>query len=604
MSDNQPADADGGATAPSPPDEPTGDERFRPSTCLPDWGDAELPEPKRLGLKNLAGFIGPGIVMCGVQLAGGEWLLGAEITAKYGGSLMWIAGVAIIGQVFYNIECGRYAMYCGEPVFTGFMRARPGPTFWIGVLILLSVGAFIPALSTTAATVIAALYLDRPPGPEDRVLVNTLGYLLLGGVTLPILVGGKIYNTMQWVMTTKIVVVLGFCVVVGVTMVSADKWGDVFGGFFKIGNIPIVAAEDTNANGKLDPGETDFDKDGHADIVEPYKLDSEGNIESFDDVDKDGHWDGESIGNLFFDDDGDGGWPLIFLGQIALLGAFAGYAGGGGLGNSTYSNYVRDKGWGVGSQVGAIPSAIGGRDVTLSHVGKVFALTPENMRRWKGWWKYIITDQVLIWGPGCVMGMALPALLSIQFAEFSPMFGDPDRPDYGQAIITADGMRHAPGLSAGTQKLMWVGTLIIGLLVLLPSQMSIVEHFSRRWTDVIWSGVRRVRDQMQPDEVRKIYYSILVLYVAWTFFGAFLFQTYGQPKMMVLVVANFNNLGLGFTAFFVLRNNLVYLPPALRPGWVARLGIGFCGVFYLGFAGLVFYQKQLPLLLGLLNGKG
>ena len=154
-----------------------------PAVTLTDPPDAELPEPKRLGLKNLAGFIGPGIVMCGVQLAGGEWLLGAEITAKYGGSLMWIAGVAIIGQVFYNIECGRYAMYCGEPVFTGFMRARPGPTFWIGVLILLSVGAFIPALSTTAATVIAALYLDRPPGPEDRVLVNTLGYLLLGGVT-------------------------------------------------------------------------------------------------------------------------------------------------------------------------------------------------------------------------------------------------------------------------------------------------------------------------------------------------------------------------------------------------------------------------------------
>ena len=131
------------------------DGRFRPETCLPAWGDAELPEPKRLGLKNLAGFIGPGIVMCGVQLAGGEWLLGAEITAKYGGGLMWIALVAIIGQVFYNIECGRYALYCGEPVFTGFLRARPGPTFWIGVLMLLSVGAFIPALSTTAATVIA-----------------------------------------------------------------------------------------------------------------------------------------------------------------------------------------------------------------------------------------------------------------------------------------------------------------------------------------------------------------------------------------------------------------------------------------------------------------
>ena len=591
MSDIQPVDADNDAAA-------TGDDlRFRPDTCLPAWGDAELPEPKRLGMKNLAGFIGPGIVMCGVQLAGGEWLLGAEITAKYGGGLMWIALVSIIGQMFYNIECGRYALYCGEPVFTGFMRARPGPSFWIGVLMLLSVGAFIPALSTTAATVIAALYLDRAPGPDDKDLVNTLGYLLLGGVTLPILVGGKIYNTMQWVMTTKIVVVLGFCVVIGVAMVGAEKWGDVFGGLFKIGNVPVVAPEDTNGNGVLDPDETDFDKDGHADVVEPYTLSSDGSVESYEDLDGDGHWDGEAVGNLFFDEGPDGGFPVIFLAQIALLGAFAGFAGGGGLGNSTYSNYVRDKGWGVGSQVGAIPSAVGGRNITLSHIGKVFALTPKNMERWKGWWRYILCDQILIWAPGCVMGMALPALLSIQFAEFSPMFGDPDRPDYAQAIMTADGMRHAPGLSAETQKLLWVGTLLIGLLVLLPSQMSIVEHFSRRWTDVIWSGVRRVRENMQPHEVRKIYYSILFVYVAWTFFGAYLFQTFGQPKMMVLVVANLNNIGLGFTAFFVLRNNLVYLPKPLRPGWIARIGISFCGVFYLGFAALVFYQKQLPMIL-------
>ena len=27
----------------------------------------------------------------------------------------------------------------------------------------------------------------------------------------------------------------------------------------------------------------------------------------------------------------------------------------------TYSNFVRDKGWGMGSQVGAIPSVVGGR---------------------------------------------------------------------------------------------------------------------------------------------------------------------------------------------------------------------------------------------------
>lgn len=56
-----------------------------------------------------------------------------------------------------------------------------------------------------------------------------------------------------------------------------------------------------------------------------------------------------------------------------------------------------------------------------------------------------------------------------------------------------------------------------------------------------------------------------------------------------------------FTAFFVLRNNLVYLPKPLRPGWPARIGMTCCGLFYLGFAALVFYQKQLPLILNFLS---
>ena len=89
---------------------------------LPAWTVAELPEPKPLSWKNWSSFIGPGIVMMGIQIGGGEWLLGPAVTAKYGGGLMWIATAAIVFQVFYNLECGRYALWCGEPVFTGFMR--------------------------------------------------------------------------------------------------------------------------------------------------------------------------------------------------------------------------------------------------------------------------------------------------------------------------------------------------------------------------------------------------------------------------------------------------------------------------------------------------
>src|SRR5687767_2794833 len=94
-----------------------------PETCLPAWGAGSLPEPTRPSGRAWASILGPSIVMMGTQIGGGEWLFGPEVTARYGGSLMWIATVAIVLQVFYNLECGRYALYCGEPILTGFLRS-------------------------------------------------------------------------------------------------------------------------------------------------------------------------------------------------------------------------------------------------------------------------------------------------------------------------------------------------------------------------------------------------------------------------------------------------------------------------------------------------
>lgn len=520
-----------------------------PETCLPTWEVAELPEPKPIGLRNLAGLIGPGIVMCGIQIGGGEWLFGPAITAKYGGGLMWIATVAIICQVFYNVECGRYAMYTGEPIFTGFMRTKPGPGFWVCFTMLLSIGALIPGLSTNAAVLIASLYLDRPPTADESWLVTSLAYVCLGLVVLPVLVGGKVYNTLQWIMTAKVIVVLSFCLAVGLFLVSSSGWTAVFSGFLQFGNVPV--------------------DDGQG---------------------------GETVVNAFEWYSDTGTWPVISLASIGVLGAFAGYAGGGGLSNSTYSNFVRDKGWGMGSQVGAIASAVGGRNVSLSHIGKVFSLSEENLRRWKGWWKYILTDQLLIWAPGCFMGMALPALLSIEFAQHSSLMGS-DQP-FVQSLISADGLRHAPGLSETARELLWTLTLLVGLMVFLPSQTSLVDDFARRWTDIIWSSNSRIRDRMKPEQAHRLYYILLSVYVVWSFIAATIFLMFGDaPKLMVTVIANLNNVALSFTAFHLLWINRTLLPAPLRPRWYSQLGLACCGLFYFGMAWLVVQAKIIPLIL-------
>lgn len=516
------------------------------SNRIPPWEAGELAEPTPLSWKHWASFIGPGIVMMGIQIGGGEWLFGPEVTARYGGGLMWIATVAIVLQVFYNLECGRYALYCGEPVFTGFMRKFPGPGFWMGVMLLLNSSALIPGLSTHGAAIIAALILDRPPLEEDRWLVTALAYACLLGVALPVLVGGKVYNMLQAVMTGKVLFVLGFCLIVGLCFVKPADWWNVFSGFVSFGTVPTRTPE--------------------------------GN---------------EVAVNAFTHYYTFGEWPVISLGSIAMLGAFAGYAGGGGLANSTYSNFVRDKGWGMGQAVGAIPSAIGGKSITLSHVGKVFLLTPENLRRWSGWWRHILADQLFVWAPGCFMGMALPALLSIEFAKYSELTQSASAGDWAQALITSDGMRHAPGLSAGLRQGLWLVALFVGLAVMLPSQMSIVDDFARRWTDAIWTGNRRVRETFRVDQVNSIYYGILGGYVLWSLVCTYLF---GKPKLMTLIIANLNNLAIGVTAVQLLWINHTLLPKPLRPRWYHSLGVGLCAVFYLGLAWLVFLEKQWPAL--------
>ncbi len=516
----------------------------QPTNCLPAWGVAELAEPKPLSWRNWTSFIGPGIVMMGIQIGGGEWLLGPTITAKYGGGLMWLATVAIVLQVFYNLECGRYALYCGEPVFTGFMRLRPGPTFWVGFMLTLNSAALVPGLSTHGAAIITSLILDRPPTMADRGLITMLAYVCLLGVTLPVLLGGKVYNMLQTVMTAKVVIVLGFCLVIGLTCVSPASWWNVFSGFVKFGNVPV--------------------SDGHG---------------------------GEIVTNGISHIWQTGEWPVISATTLVVIGAFAGFAGGGGLANSTYSNFVRDKGWGMGSQVGAIPSAVGGRNVTLSHIGKVFELTADNLRRWRGWWRYVLTDQVLIWAPGCFMGMALPSLLSMQFAQYTTITRD--QIGVAQAVITADGLRHA-GFTPVIGKLLWIAALFTGLMVMLPSQMSIVDDFSRRWTDTIWSANRRVRESMQPHQVKFIYYAILGSYVMWSLVCAYFFSN--APKLMTDFIANFNNLAIGLTSFQLLWLNHSLLPRELRPKWYQSVGVAGCGVFYLGLAGLVFAFKIWPMI--------
>jgi hypothetical protein len=97
---------------------------------LPPWSVADLPEPPPFTAASAFRVIGPGAILLATALGGGEWLVGPAASVQYGASVMGIATVAIALQLVLNLEAIRYTLYTGEPIYTGFMRLAPGPTWW------------------------------------------------------------------------------------------------------------------------------------------------------------------------------------------------------------------------------------------------------------------------------------------------------------------------------------------------------------------------------------------------------------------------------------------------------------------------------------------
>src|SRR3954470_1467796 len=146
---------------------------------MPPWTQGELPEPPTIK-RGVLSTLGPGLMMAGAAIGGGEWLMGPAVTAQYGGVIMWLALASILTQLAYNVEVSRYALYCGESIFVGYMRLLPGPRFWTGVYLFVDFFGLWPYLAANAAVPLAAAILGHLPGalptnyqPVDEVARRT-----------------------------------------------------------------------------------------------------------------------------------------------------------------------------------------------------------------------------------------------------------------------------------------------------------------------------------------------------------------------------------------------------------------------------------------------
>jgi hypothetical protein len=107
------------------------------------------------------------------------------------------------------------------------------------------------------------------------------------------------------------------------------------------------------------------------------------------------------------------GFPLGEEGlSIALLLGALAFAGAGGANNLVQSNYIRDKGMGMGARIPKIMSPLTGHPEAKPSLGYIFPTNDENMRRWRGWWRVANWEQFITFfliGAGSLLILAVLA---------------------------------------------------------------------------------------------------------------------------------------------------------------------------------------------------
>lgn len=164
------------------------------------------------------------------------------------------------------------------------------------------------------------------------------------------------------------------------------------------------------------------------------------------------------------------------LGVPLMFGAIA-YAGAGGAQNLCQSNWIRDKGFGMGRYIPRLTSPITGDVETISAAATsyIFEPTPENMRRWRSWWRFANVEQALSFGVVTVVTIVLMSLLA-----YATVFGQPDLPtDVSFLRLEAQQLRESVGP--------WFGVLFlaVGAFSLFGTAMGIIDYTSRLAADVL-----------------------------------------------------------------------------------------------------------------------
>lgn len=261
--------------------------------------------------------------------------------------------------------------------------------------------------------------------------------------------------------------------------------------------------------------------------------------------------------------------------NLVLLALFAATAGSGGLGNLAISNWFRDKGFGMGANVGGIGGALAHGHLELQPVGAVCPLTDNNRRRWKTWWSYARIDQQALWGFGCLLGMFLNVNLALAII-----------PSGTQLLDSELGAFQAHHLAEQFGQWLWLLTLLNGFWILFSTHLGNTDVLVRTVADILWAS----SPSLQKWTASRIYAALLILLTAWALFAIHLGSVLQLFKVLGIVASPI----MAIAAIQILRINTRFLPPEFRPPLWRRVALAGSVFVYGGITVALLWNMLSP----------
>jgi hypothetical protein len=262
------------------------------------------------------------------------------------------------------------------------------------------------------------------------------------------------------------------------------------------------------------------------------------------------------------------------IGTATLFGAVV-VAGAGGCANLVQSNYIRDKGMGMGIHIPNIVSPITGKEEKAApSLGYVPPSTEENARRFRGWWKVANQEHLItFWFIGALLLVTLSVLV------FSTV-GVRENIVQHLALLDEEGRILGQRIAPWFEEFFYIA----GFAMLFSTSIGVMDYVSRLTGDSLKVTFLKESEFWSESKL----YALVVWVMA---IGSLALLTTGITPIILLVLsATGNGFAMAFYSVLLIVLNRRALPDfAKLKGWRVPVMV-FCAAFYILFALYLIYQ--------------